>query len=76
MTHMNLKKANMAFALLHEADLTGADLRGANLNRAEGVTCEQIKSAVIDENTRFPDYISLTGSSGTVFKCESIVNKN
>ena len=30
---------------------------------ATDVTCEQIESAVIDKDTRFPDYILLDGSS-------------
>jgi uncharacterized protein YjbI with pentapeptide repeats len=77
----NLSKANLKGAILigadlEGADLTGADLAGANLNRAENINCEQIKSAVIDENTRLPDYISLSESSDSAYKCKNTLNKN
>ena len=68
--------ANLTGADLRGANLWGADLRGANLNRAIGITCEQIESAVIDENTVLPDYISLDGSPGSNYKCENTLNKN
>ena len=58
------------------AHLTGADLRGANLDGVEGLTCKQIESAVVDEKTIFPDYISLDGSPGSNYKCENTLNKN
>jgi uncharacterized protein YjbI with pentapeptide repeats len=72
----NLKEANMNYTSLGDANLTGADLRGAGLGHALGLTCDQVKSAVIDENTVMPDYISLTGSSGSDYRCENILNKN
>jgi uncharacterized protein YjbI with pentapeptide repeats len=76
LTGADLREANLTGANLTGANLTGADLRGALLNLATSITCEQIKSAVIDENTRLPDYISLTGSPGSAYKCENILNKN
>ena len=77
----NLSKANLKGANLSEADfngakLTGADLTGADLNSAASITCEQIKSGVIDENTRLPDYISLSGSPDSAYKCENTLYKN
>ncbi len=67
--HANLKGANLTFSYFNDANLTGSDLRGADLDRAVGLTCEQIESAVIDESTRLPDYISLAGFSESTFKC-------
>jgi len=52
-----------------KAVFSGAILKGADLGHAVGLTCEQIGSAVIDESTRLPDYISLAGSSESTFKC-------
>jgi len=39
------------------AILTNVDLRGTDLRAAVGLTLQQIKEAITDENTRFPDYI-------------------
>jgi uncharacterized protein YjbI with pentapeptide repeats len=57
--HANLKGTNLVFSTFKDANLTGSDLRGADLDHAAGLTCEQVKSAVIDESTRLPSYISL-----------------
>lgn len=67
----SLKGANLERTVFHEANLKEADLRGANLNQATSISCEQIKSAVIDENTRFPDNILLAGSLDSAYKCEN-----
>ena len=72
----NLRGASLSGAILTGADLSEADLRGADFKHASGVTCDQIKSAVIDESTRLPDYISLTGSLGSAYKCENSLNEN
>jgi len=39
------------------ADLSGALLHGVNLKEAKNLSIDQIKSARIDENTIFPDYL-------------------
>ncbi len=75
----NLIAAKLNFANFHgarflntyvfKAVFSGASLKGADLGHAVGLTCEQVKSAVIDESTRLPDYISLAGSSESTFKC-------
>jgi len=44
--------ANMSEAILKTANLEGADLTGAT-----GLTKEQIDPAIIDENTKLPDYL-------------------
>jgi len=45
-----LKGTNFQGASLH-----GADLRGTDLSSAKGLTREQVKTAVTDSSTRFPD---------------------
>ena len=65
----NFNGANLNTAQLHKARIQRADLRGANLNGAVGLTCDQILSAIIDENTQFPDYIFLTGSPELEYIC-------
>ena len=39
------------------AILIGTDLRGADLRSAIGLKAEQIEQAIIDKNTRLPDYL-------------------
>ncbi|MCQ0986834.1 pentapeptide repeat-containing protein [Jiella marina] len=58
----NLRNAdakNAIFARVNfsNADLTGTDLRGADLTGAKNLTIEQLQVAIVDENTRLPDYI-------------------
>jgi uncharacterized protein YjbI with pentapeptide repeats len=67
-----LNGANLSRAQLNEALIQRADLRGANLNRVQGLTCDQILSAVIDKKTRLPDYILREESSNSVFKCRNL----
>ena len=57
---------------LENANLTGEDLRGARLDHALNVTCEQIQSAVIDQNTHLPGYIILTGNPEGNYQCKNI----
>ena len=64
----NLIKVNFNKTNLYGADLNGAILKGANLSTAVNVTCKQIKSAVIDANTRLPDYINMAESSSSNFQ--------
>jgi uncharacterized protein YjbI with pentapeptide repeats len=71
-SHANLKGSLMGDSYLGRANFEGADLRGANLIDARDLTCEQIKSAVIDESTLLPDYISVTGSLESAYKCETL----
>jgi hypothetical protein len=44
-----------------EANLTGADLAGADLRRANGLTQEQLNSALGDDDTILPDDLSPRG---------------
>jgi uncharacterized protein YjbI with pentapeptide repeats len=63
--HLNgtkLRDANLEEAFLNGAELEGADLRGANLTGAIGLSWEQVKTALRDNRTRFPDYLA-TGPS-------------
>jgi uncharacterized protein YjbI with pentapeptide repeats len=72
LSESNLSQVNFQNAFLVEARFDDANLEGANLNRAGGLTCDQIKSAVIDESTHLPDYIVIAGSTKSVFKCENL----
>ena len=71
----NLSGAQLVLSNLDNANLEGADLRGANLYRAQNVTCEQIESAIIDKDTRLPDYILLDGSPSTEFNCKNLLKE-
>ena len=68
----NLSGANLIEANLDKAGIQDADLRGAKLNGAKGLTCKQIKTAVLDDKTSLPDYISLTGSPKAGYICVEI----
>ena len=82
---INFSNANLNNANLGQTDLKGANftnanlnktnLKGANLNKAINVTCDQVMSAVIDRNTRLPDYIHLLESSQSIQKCRKIVTR-
>lgn len=78
----NLLEANLQGAILFEAQLQGANLHKAQLQGtaliearlkgAENLICEQIKSAIIDKTTHFPDYLRITWTSDDTYKCEEI----
>ena len=68
--------AKLKFANFINANLQGTNLQGANLDRAYYLSCEQIKSAVVDINTRFPDYIVLAGSHASTDDCMEVLKKN
>jgi uncharacterized protein YjbI with pentapeptide repeats len=76
LSHANFEDANLASSNLNNANLSQANLKGANLTRATNVTCEQIKSAVIDKNTNLPDYISLYGTLESSYACKINLKKN
>ena len=76
LSEANLRNAHLMGSDLDQADLTKADLRGANLKRVKNLSCDQIKSAVIDKNTRLPDYIYLTGSPDSSYECENKLGIN
>ena len=49
---------------LRKTDLAGADLPDAHLERANGITKEQLDSAIIDEGTRLPAYLTTEEAHG------------
>jgi hypothetical protein len=58
----NLQEADLRGAILERSKLYGAHLRGAKLQGAdlrwaESLTMEQLAAAIIDENTKLPDYL-------------------
>ncbi len=71
LTRANIRKAdligvNLVGASLIGVNLVGASLAGANLEGDTFLTKEQIESAIIDENTKLPDYLkgSTEGKAG------------
>ncbi len=58
---VHLEGVSFREAHLEEAVLVGAHLEGADLQYAIGLTKEQIESAIIDENTKLPDYLKVPG---------------
>lgn len=76
----NLSRANLRDANLAGADASGAVFRGsdfananlqdtrligADLTDAKNLTVAQLRSAIIDETTKLPDYISRTALLGS-----------
>ena len=63
-----MEEADLSEAMLSEADflnanLTGTNLSSADLRDAKNLTCEQIKSATVNKETKFPDYLEITWHS-------------
>lgn len=64
----NLAKSNLTGANLNRANMEGAwldntCLKGANLTGVFGLTLDQVRSAIIDEKTKLPDYLHISGAS-------------
>lgn len=62
MTGADLRGADARHAMLVGVDLQGAsldrtDLRGADLTGARNLTLEQLRSAILDADTKLPAYI-------------------
>ena len=57
----DLSGAYLAVADLSEADLTKANLCGVDLSETQGLTRDQIESAITDETTILPDYLIRDG---------------
>jgi hypothetical protein len=58
LTGARLRNANLQGAFLGGARFDDADLLGADLTDATGLTWEQLKLARKDNRTRFPDYLN------------------
>jgi uncharacterized protein YjbI with pentapeptide repeats len=71
----NLERADLRGAHFDNTNLRKANLKGTNLNKTHNLTCDQIESAVIDKNTRLPNYITLTGSPGSAYECKNRVRE-
>ena len=71
----NLKNSHLYAANLADTNLNQANLKGADLRTVKNITCDQVMSAVIDKNTRLPDYIHLLESSQSIQKCRKIVTR-
>jgi uncharacterized protein YjbI with pentapeptide repeats len=56
----HLEGAKLFGADLTNADLTETHLEGADLTGATGLNADQLGSAITDENTILPDYLSVT----------------
>ena len=79
LSEANFAKADLSYAVISEAVLTGANLEEADISEAflhgvdmSGVlnlTAEQIESAYIDRDTKFPEYIQITWTSENAFTC-------
>ncbi len=68
----NLSNANLKEANVAGADFSGANLKGANFLLAENLTCEQVKSAEIDRETKFPNYIKVVWVDDENYECDFI----
>jgi len=60
---------NLGATIFSNAHLSNTNLKGVNLKKALFISCEQIESAEIDQNTQFPDYIYQLESSSSNFNC-------
>lgn len=63
-TCADLQQSNLGTAVVAAADFTGANLRGADLSRVEGLTTEQLRGALIGPHTRLPTGVETPQQSG------------
>lgn len=66
----DLSRAILQGAKLKSADLTGANLKGADLRGAENLSCDQLRSAIIDTATQLPAYMKINWLSDSEYDCE------
>ncbi len=66
----DLSKAILQGAKLQSANLTGANLTGADLRGAEDLTCDQLRSAIIDTTTKLPAYMKINWLNDSEYDCE------
>ncbi len=81
LTGAKLSAADLSYAVICEADLRRADLgeadltetylHGADLSEAFNLTAEQVESAYIDKETKFPQYIEVEWVSDKAFVCRN-----
>ena len=79
LSEANLSGADLTQAVLSEANLSGVDfdgaeltdtfLNGANLRNALNLTCDQLDLANYDQETIFPDYITIKWSQDGCCEC-------
>ena len=79
LTEAKLSAADLSYAVICEADLRGADLgdadltdtylHGADLSEVSNLTAEQVESAYIDKETKFPKYLEVEWISDKAFVC-------
>jgi uncharacterized protein YjbI with pentapeptide repeats len=65
-----LSESNLTEANLEGADLTDTYLNGADLRGAKNLTCDQVEFAIIDKDTKFPDYMNIVWDADGNFECE------
>lgn len=63
-----LSEASLKGADLGDADLSDAYLNGADLSGVKNLTIDQVESANIDPETRFPDYLRVVWTSESSFE--------
>ncbi|UCD80485.1 MAG: pentapeptide repeat-containing protein [Desulfobacterales bacterium] len=67
LSNADLENANLSentfwnWVKVNDANLKGTDLTSSHIMNARGLTCRQIRQAIIDENTRLPDYLKDCG---------------
>jgi uncharacterized protein YjbI with pentapeptide repeats len=65
----DLSKAILQGAKLKSANLTGANLTGADLRGAENLSCDQLRSAIIDTTTKLPAYMKINWINDREYDC-------
>jgi len=65
----DLSNSSLQGAKLKGADLTGTNLKGTDLRGAENITCQQLRTAHIDQTTKLPAYVIINWTSGTEYDC-------
>ncbi len=69
----DMSGANFKGSDFSHADLTACNLEGANLDHCRNLTCEQLLSARINQETIVDDTLRINWVSERVFECENLL---
>jgi hypothetical protein len=72
LSHADLSESVFIDCDFSSTNLQKTNLKGADLKKVSNLSCPQIKEAIIDKETKFPDHIKITWNDDGTYECEMI----